>query len=145
MALSERTQITTICLSMLIVIVLYGSLRCKGDFVDPLTFSPLGAPWDKFVDGWGLSHFIFYGILGYLFPQKLIFISLVGIGWELTEMIFKDHPFYISKCKYVTSDNEPGWWYGRWQDIVMNTLGMVLGASIATYGLDKSKEMKWAV
>ena len=54
-------------------IVGYGTFRCKTtDFQDPLTKSMAGPPWDLFLDGWGISHFMFYGFLAYI----------VSVGWD---------------------------------------------------------------
>lgn len=114
-----------------LAIVIYGTIRCKvPNFKDPLTTKLAPPPWDKFFDGWGLSHFAFFGLLAYMYPkpQYLVFIAIVGVLWEIIESIFHDHPFYLSKCNYkLDTDNADGWWYGRWQDIVMNTTGMLTG------------------
>jgi len=123
-------KILIFCFLAMSAIIGYGTIRCKTtDFQDPLTKSALGPPWDLFVDGWGISHFIFYGFLAYMFPKKktLVIIFLLGVLWEIIESIFKDHPFYLSDCKYEVTTDKGGWWYGRWQDIVMNSLGMATG------------------
>ncbi len=64
-----------------------------------------------------------------MYPKKycLLFIWVGGIIWEIVESIFKDHPFYISKCNYTFDTDKGSWWYGRWQDIVMNSAGMLCG------------------
>lgn len=123
-----------LCISAVLFIVAYGTYRCKTtSFIDPLTNSVGPKSLERFLDGWGISHFLFYGTLAYMFPDKksLIFIALLGIAWEIIESIFKDHPFYLSNCKYtIGTDKESGWWYGRWEDIVMNSLGMLTGVSL---------------
>jgi hypothetical protein len=118
------------------IIIAYGTYRCKTtDFQDPLTKSMFGPPWNLFFDGWGISHFMFYGFLAYMFPKKrtLIIIFLLGVLWEIVESIFKDHPFYLSDCKYEVTTDKGGWWYGRWQDIIMNSLGMATGVFMRRY------------
>lgn len=121
------------------VIVAYGTFRCKmatGSYKDPLTIVFAPPPFDKFLDGWGISHFLFFALLGYMYPTRntLIFIFLLGVLWEIIESLAKDHPFYLSKCNYtITTDDGAGWWYGRWQDIVMNTCGMFLGYALAKH------------
>jgi glycopeptide antibiotics resistance protein len=68
----------------------------------------------------------------YLFPNNYIFIWILGVCWEIVEFIFKDHPFYFSDCKYkLTTDKNEGWWYGRYEDIIVNTLGILLGYFLA--------------
>lgn len=110
-------------------IVGYGTFRCtQKDYVDPLTKSLLPAPFDGFTDGWAFLHFACFCLITYLFPQHYILIWILGVSWEIIEFIFKDHPFYFSDCKYkLTTDKDEGWWYGRYEDIIVNTLGMYLG------------------
>jgi len=110
-------------------IVGYGTFRCtRKDYVDPLTKSLLPAPFDGFTDGWAFLHFSCFGLITYLFPKNYILIWVLGVSWEIVEFIFKDHPFYFSDCKYkLTTDKDEGWWYGRYEDIIVNTLGMYLG------------------
>ena len=132
--IDQYVAILSICFVCSSIIIVYGTIRCKiPGFSDPLTFSPVPAPWNRFLDGWGMSHFLFYGLLGYLYPSRWVFITIMGIIWELIEMVFKDHPFYLSKCNYdVNTDKTAvGWWYGRWEDIIMNTLGMSLGIALS--------------
>lgn len=128
---SSGLKITVIGLLCVFCIVAYGTYRCKTtDFTDPLTFSLFPAPLDKYLDGWGISHYLFFTLLGYLFPEpKLIAYSFFcGVLWEIVEFSMKDKPFYISKCNYtMTTDKGEGWWYGRWQDLVMNSLGLWTG------------------
>jgi len=133
--MSPYVQILAICFACAMSIVIYGTIRCKvPGFKDPLAGSLVPPPWDRFLDGWGISHFFFYMMLGYLYPRYWVFITLLGILWEVIEVSFKDHPFYLSKCSYaLDSDKATGWWYGRWQDIVMNSLGMGLGIVAAKW------------
>lgn len=112
-----------------LAIVAYGTFRCnRSDYVDPLTKSLLPPPFDGFSDGWAFLHFACYLIITYIFPKYWITIWICGVLWEIIEFIFKDHPFYFSGCKYkLTTDKAEGWWYGRYEDIIVNTLGMYLG------------------
>jgi len=123
------------CAACVAIIVAYGTYRCKTTgFVDPMTKSFFGPPLDLYLDGWGISHMTFFAILAYMFPKKkyLIFLFILGVLWEIVEYMAKDHPFYISKCNYnIQTDKGEGWWYGRWQDIVMNTAGIALGSWLA--------------
>jgi hypothetical protein len=116
---------------MVLCIIIYGTYRCNTKhYIDPLTKTIGPVSLNRFLDGWGISHFIFYGVLAYMFPDKksLIFIAALGVAWEIIEVIFKEHPFYLSDCKYPPqTDSGAGWWYGRWEDIIMNSLGMLTG------------------
>jgi hypothetical protein len=120
--------IITISVIVVIAIVAYGTYRCNSpNFQDPLTRSVAGPPFDRYLDGWGITHFLFYGLLAFLFPRRIGVIFLLGVAWEIVEMIFKDHPFYLSDCKYEMTTSYGGWWYGRWEDIVMNSAGICVG------------------
>lgn len=129
--MSSYVKIMLMCILCMLFIVAYGTYRCRtSSFKDPLTKSIGPRFLEKYLDGWGISHFVFYGTLAYLFPRKmqLVFIACLGIAWEIIESIFKEHPFYFSDCKYeIPTDKDVGWWYGRWEDIVMNSLGMLTG------------------
>lgn len=94
-------------------------------------------------DYWGLSHIILFFIVTYLFPNRYIFITICGILWELIEHIIRYILNYIyinnllnnyyhtildnyvkkKREKYITSNN---WWYGRPEDILYNSVGIIL-------------------
>lgn len=125
----DYLRITIIFVVVVMCIVGYGTFRCsRADFVDPITKSLLEPPFDAYTDGWAFLHFACYGIITYFFPDKYLYIAFMGVLWEVIEIAFKDHPFYFSDCKYqLTTDKATGWWYGRYEDIIMNTLGMAVG------------------
>lgn len=127
---TTQLQIFSIGIACGLVIAAYGTFRCKTtDFKDPMTKSLFGEPWNRFLDGWGISHFLFFLMLAYHWPTEWAFIFGTGVFWELLEWIFKAHPFYLSKCNYtIDTEKGEGWWYGRWQDLIMNGLGVALGS-----------------
>ena len=132
MTMNEYVKILLVGLTCVLVIVCYGTYRCKNtQFVDPLTYSFAPAPLDKYLDGWGISHLLFFALLGFHFPTKLLFCFALGVVWEMVEYSMQSHPFYLSKCNYdMQTHKGEGWWYGRWQDIVMNTCGLWIGVRI---------------
>ena len=78
-------------------------------------------------DGWAMSHFILYFILGYLYPDNLLLFTLIGVLWE-----------FLEQCVHVKSlyDDEPikeKWWVGKMSDIGVNSFGLILGNSISPY------------
>lgn len=129
MKLLDYIKIIGINVACVLIIVLYGNYRCNNTkFVDPLTYSLVPSPLDKYLDGWGIAHLLFNAVQAYFFPQYVAFIFLLGIGWESMEYSMKDRPFYMSKCQFeLKTDQGEGWWYGRWQDIVMNSIGLFIG------------------
>jgi hypothetical protein len=120
------------CATIVLFIVAYGTYRCqRPSFTDPFSKTLFPNQFRHFLDGWGLFHFIFYA----LFPQYWLVIFVIGVAWEFIETISKARPFYLSKCHAnVSTDQKAGWWYGRYQDIVMNTLGQILGYYMYTQG-----------
>lgn len=126
-----RLQIIIICAICILVIVSYGTFRCHHkEFRDPLTSSIFSHDQkSSFFDGWGILHFTFFFGLAYAFPRHAVFLFILGVLWEVVESLMKDHPFYLSKCDAadaLNTDGSSAWWYGRWQDIVMNSAGILL-------------------
>lgn len=81
---------------------------------------------NNYLDGWALSHFILFFILTYIYPSEWKFLIIVGILWEITEYILSTKNFhYIYNHKY----NE-NFWYARYQDIIMNILGILTAFTI---------------
>lgn len=120
-------------------IMVYGTYRCRTPtFEDPLTQCALEHPWNRFLDGWGLLHFWFYAMIAYFFPAYWKEITLFGILWEILEMMFKEHPFYLAKCHAQVEQQKEGWWYGRWEDIIMNSLGVMFGIYLAQKGVSRN-------
>lgn len=132
--MNDYAKITTICLACVLVIFVYGIYRCNNSsFVDPLTIAFAPSPLDKYLDGWGISHLLFFAILGYLFPTKLLFSFFLGALWELLEYSMGNRPIPFIKCKHSLKTHKgEDWWYGRWEDIVMNTAGLWIGSALRT-------------
>ncbi len=137
-SLKQYFMIFILCFLCAFIIVLYGTWRCKNkSFTDPLTETLIGGESMKsYTDGWGLLHFVFYAFLTYLYPKYVIPIFIMGVIWEIIESMSKDTPFYLTSCNTeIDSDKQKAWWYGRWQDIVMNTLGQLFGYILYKYNI----------
>jgi hypothetical protein len=76
---------------------------------------------------WPVTHFIFYAILGFFFPQCFIFLMLVGLFWEGIETILNT----ITNIYNGKSINCYDWIHGNIRDIGYNVLGYLVGASLA--------------
>jgi hypothetical protein len=101
--------------------------------VDPLTFAFAPPPLDKYLDGWGISHLLFFALLGYLFPKQLLFSFFLGVIWELVEYSVGNRPIHFIKCQHILKTHKgEDWGYGRWQDIVMNATGLWIGFVLRT-------------
>lgn len=127
--------ITLICFITASVIIFNGLLKCYvPSYTDPLTIRLASTPFDLFQDGWAISHFVFFAVIGYLYPstQYILFAWILGVLWEISEYFVKDTSIFPSACVSRLVTHSGGrWWYGRWQDIVMNTLGLIVGVMIA--------------
>jgi len=96
-------------------------------------------------DYWALSHIILFFIVTYIYPKRYIFIMLCGILWELIEHIFRYiidrihhkrvlYDYWHSKLdnhikkriKNKKNLNYDNWWYGRPEDILYNSIGIIL-------------------
>jgi hypothetical protein len=111
---------------------------------------------------WGVqpNHFIFFMILGFLFPKKFWEFMILGLLWEILELYISKHPEFIKKfggCltrRGVVSDvpgrvyagerkyhnpidealgiEHPQWhtWHGSIAELIPNALGFITGSLI---------------
>ncbi len=118
-------------------IFIYGKYRCdnyhKNYNVDRLEFNLFKNSHKFGLDGWSITHFTLFFIIGFLYPQMFFTTITLGLLWELFETfigIYK--PNFIKDfgfCKL--SDNKyKVWWYGKWSDIIVNLIGFLCGAYI---------------
>ncbi len=93
-------------------------------------------------DIWSLTHFLFFGIFGYLFPYHLGELLIIGILWEIAEDALaspestqivdckKEHRglkqiFQDTWCNKLARKGD--YWYGKWDDVFANSLGIIVG------------------
>jgi len=72
------------------------------------------------ITGWSISHFIVFAIAGYYGHKHIICLMLIGILWEIIEIILG----YITKSN---NTDDSIWWYGSFSDIIVNFLGLMTG------------------
>jgi hypothetical protein len=98
--------------------------------IDPFNKMILEVPFfEKCCSMWPLSHFIFFLIIGFLFPSCDVPAILGGIGWELAEVGVY---YTLGHQRQGTRKNgkiqySQNWWAGSWQDIAMNIGGFYVG------------------
>lgn len=114
---------------VLSLIFIYGSCLCIYHLKDYLLYEI-----NSHINYWVISHFIFYSFIGFFFPETFWLSFFIGINWEIYEHItgiiakkyFYFIPFEICKLNDFT------WWYGRYEDIIANTLGFLFGKYLIT-------------
>ena len=85
--------------------------------------------YDYGVDIWSFIHYVFYLLIGYLYPNSLIITMLLGLLWELSEFyIGEKKPSLLKNIGFCTTDGkERVWWYGKTSDLLFNFLGFITG------------------
>jgi len=140
----------SVVLAPLFIIFAYGNWRCQHkNFKDPLETYSLGF-WG--LDFWSATHFLWFMLIGYLFPQTFILTTFIGVIWELYEH-YKGHDrprmhshasFFFrplgkifggfGDCKNLSSNkkSDGNWWYGKWSDVPCNMIGFLSGQYMKT-------------
>ena len=128
---TTQLQILFIFFICILVIMSYGILLCmSGTSRDPLETTPI--IWG--IDGWSMTHFVFFLFLGYLFPGHFFFVFILGSSWELFEYWFGKNNKKFSRgydCN-LNKLKQDEWWYAKGSDLFLNLLGYIVGSYIAT-------------
>lgn len=123
-----------------LLIVIYGIVIRKAKKRDILETKLVDNPVVS-IDGWGMLHLVFFGILGVLFPGRYLQFLLVGIAWEGIETFLGQCRIMAggSRIQLIGDQDEEGrptgddkaYWYGRSSDVLMNMIGYILGDAAA--------------
>jgi hypothetical protein len=115
----------------LLIIFMYGSYRCKNPNYKDILETKI---YIDDLDGWSLSHLLFFIFIGYQFKENkyLIVAFVFGILWELFEHYYGEkRPGWLGgygDCDNLKTDREnSNWWYGKYSDIFMNVSGLLIG------------------
>jgi hypothetical protein len=96
------------------------------------------------LDWWSASHFLLFAFVGFVIPRRTTEFVLIGAGWEIFEdFMASDSHTQLVDCKKQDADGafarslwchgvEDSYWYAKADDILMNTLGYVVGNEIRT-------------
>jgi|688.fasta_scaffold272622_3 hypothetical protein len=139
-SICKKVNGTTICMHHVIIICvilifLYGIIVRKYLKKDILEY--------KFgkctgCDYWAVTHFLFFVLLGYLWPNLLVELAIIGVLWEFIETYLGTRKLKLFGKRIqligatddkgnVIEEKEDQWWYGRVSDIAFNTVGLVIG------------------
>lgn len=98
----------------------------------------LGLGPDQGIDGWSLSHVLFFWVLGLLDPGRPLRYFALGAAWEGLETFLGQVPVDLgtgrvmllgpANAKGVLTRDDEQYWYGRWTDLLMNSAGYALGS-----------------
>jgi len=136
--LFKHTNIYFYLTYIIVVVVIfgYGHYRCKHikDHTDILEFQLFEHKSLKNFDGWCCTHFVLFFIMGYLFPHSIRLSFLFSVIWELFEYyngkyrpeVLKN----IGSCESTNSNKNLLWWYGKWEDILINSIGLFIGRTL---------------
>ena len=87
------------------------------------------------ISGWRISHFITFFIAGFIFPECICLIFILGVVWEIVEHFSANFLIFMSKKYNPNEKNEiidglmyhTNCWDGSIEDIIFNTLGIFSG------------------
>lgn len=123
----------------ILLIVLYGFILRATKSRDILGQRIYTHPLLQDIDGWSISHFLFFGLLGVLYPGQHLQFFLVGFGWEVIETLLGQYKFGMtgSRLQLIGEQDEEGrptgnddaYWYGKESDVVVDVLGYSLGSA----------------
>lgn len=90
------------------------------------------------VDYWSISHFILFLLFGFIYPNHPLNFVMIGISWELIEdYLASDKNKRLADCTIQQNKNtfwcmgiQDDYWYGKWDDIIFNTFGYLVGQAL---------------
>jgi len=91
-------------------------------------------------DFWSLTHFGLFAYFGYIRPHQFWKYFILGTIWEIIEdYLSSNEETKLVNCKDKNNKNhfwcngyEDNYWYGKYDDILFNTLGFLVGMYIKT-------------
>lgn len=124
----------------------YGEKMANNDLMNEKI---IDLPWlENCCSWWPISHFIFYAILGFLFPNCAVIILGLGILWEVLEVIF-GKLVVGSQWKRQALREDDGsieysqnWWAGSFKDIIMNTGGFFVGYMLNKFLISNNTDVQ---
>ena len=107
----------------------------KAVYSDPMNRMVFEMPFlEKCCSWWPISHFIFFFIIGLLFPHCDLVAVLGGILWEVTEVIvyssLKKGRQGVRRTGSSKIEYSESWWSGSFKDIFFNIAGFYLGKMV---------------
>ena len=128
-------HIVSLLIACIILIFLYGYIIRSTKTKDHLETEFYNSNLLPNIDGWSVTHFVFFCALGILYPNHHLTALMAGIGWEYIEQFLGTNKIIISgkRVKLVGEQKSDGtydddaYWYGKSSDMVVNILGYSIG------------------
>ena len=126
----------------IIAIVVYGwCLRHTGR-KDVLAKKYFEHPLCGEIDGWSITHVLFFFVLGVLYPGRPLQFFTAGVLWEIVETCLgQNHITTLSgtRVQLIGDQDQEGratgkkdaYWYGKAGDIIVDQLGYLVGSALA--------------
>ena len=93
------------------------------------------------IDGWSITHLVFFGLLGFLYPGQHLQFLAVGVIWEVIETGLGQNKIEFSgkRLQLIGDQDEEGntteradaYWYGKESDIVVDIAAYTIGSALA--------------
>ena len=132
----------TLYIITIFAIIIYGYIIRKTNTRDILEKKIYHHPICQDIDGWSITHLIFFGVLGMLYPGNHLQFLVVGIGWEAIESFIGQNRIKISgkrlqlvgdqDCDGNMTGNDNAYWYGKESDIVVDMVGYCIGSALSS-------------
>jgi hypothetical protein len=138
-----KVPCVAIFIVVVLVIILYGCFLRKTRARDVLAKRLFDHPVCQEIDGWSVSHLVFFGLLGFLYPGHHLQFLAVGVFWEGVETALGQNVLKVrgARLQLIGDQDEAGfstdegegeaYWYGKGSDIIMNNLGYAVGSALA--------------
>lgn len=116
---------------LLIIVILYYILPVE--WMDATFISRLQLGGFK-LDWWHISHIWFYMVVGAYHPGNFWFYNTLGAGFEVFEEVLGGIQARSGDERRKKQGDE--YWFGRWEDVVINSIGYLIGEWSATGKID---------
>lgn len=137
--------VTVPCVVLYIIVVLfiilYGYFLRRTRARDVLATPIFDHPICQKIDGWSITHLVFFGILGILYPGNHLQFFAIGVLWEIVETGLGQNNISVSGHRLQligeqdddgnTTGKEDAYWYGKESDLVMDFAGYCVGSALA--------------
>lgn len=93
------------------------------------------------MDWWSVSHFVLFMLIGFIIPGRHLEFIATGALFEMIEdFLSSDKNTQLVDCSDPKQPNgkrkiwcngfQHDYWYGKWDDIIFNSVGYIIGSAI---------------